>query len=91
MLPKILRGAIKDVYKTPFRMLGNFGKQQLKKLKKKSTALMSLYVIFVYKKSNNKLKILWFFIDILTYSNKKSFPIIKRTIKIISHLVIVSN
>ena len=31
VLPKILRGAIEDVYQTPFRLLGNFGKQQLKK------------------------------------------------------------
>ena len=35
VLPKILRGAIEDIYQTPFRMLGNFGKQQLKKLKRK--------------------------------------------------------
>ena len=28
-LPKILRGVIEDVYQTPFRLLGNFGKQQL--------------------------------------------------------------
>ena len=35
VLPKILRRAIKDVYKTPFRLLGNFGKQQLNRLKKK--------------------------------------------------------
>ena len=27
--PKIIGGAIKDVYKTPFRLLGNFGKKQL--------------------------------------------------------------
>ena len=26
VLPKVLCGAIKDVYKTPFRLLGNFGK-----------------------------------------------------------------
>ena len=26
VLPKILRGAIEDVYQTPFRLLGNFGK-----------------------------------------------------------------
>ena len=26
VLPKILRGAIDDVYQTQFRMLGNFGK-----------------------------------------------------------------
>ena len=35
ILPKILRGGIEDVYQTLFRLLGNFGKQQLKKLKKK--------------------------------------------------------
>ena len=29
VLPKILRGAIEDVYQRPFRLLGNFGKQQL--------------------------------------------------------------
>ena len=34
LLPNILRGAIKDVYQTPFRLLGNFGKQQLNKIKK---------------------------------------------------------
>ena len=33
VLPKILRGAIEDVYETPFRLLGNFGKQQLNKKK----------------------------------------------------------
>ena len=27
ILPKILRGAIEDVYKTPSKLLGNFGKQ----------------------------------------------------------------
>ena len=35
VLPKILRGAIEDVYQTLFRMLGNFGRQQLQKLKNK--------------------------------------------------------
>ena len=35
VLLKILRGAIKDVYQTPFRLLGNFGKQQLNKLERK--------------------------------------------------------
>ena len=35
VLPKIFRGAIEDVYQTPFRLLGNFGKQQLNKLKRK--------------------------------------------------------
>ena len=27
VLPKLLRGAIEDVYQTPFRVIGNFGKQ----------------------------------------------------------------
>ena len=34
VLPKILRGAIEDVYQTPLRLLGNFGKQQFNKIKK---------------------------------------------------------
>ena len=33
VLPKILGGAIEDVYKTPFRLLGNFGKQQFNEIK----------------------------------------------------------
>ena len=33
VLPKILRVAIEDVYQTPFRLLGNFGKKQLNKIK----------------------------------------------------------
>ena len=35
VVPKILWGAIEDVYQTPFRLLGNFGKQQLNKTKRK--------------------------------------------------------
>ena len=31
--PKILRGAIEEVYKTPFRLLGNLGKKQFQKIK----------------------------------------------------------
>ena len=34
VLPKILRGDIKDVYQTPFRLLDNFVKQRLNKFKK---------------------------------------------------------
>ena len=34
LLPKIIRRAIEDVYKTPFRLLGNLGKQQFQKIKK---------------------------------------------------------
>ena len=33
VLPKTLRGATEDVYQTPFRLLGNFGKKQLNKIK----------------------------------------------------------
>ena len=35
VLHKILRGAKEDVYQTPFRLLRNFGKQQLNKLNRK--------------------------------------------------------
>ena len=35
VLPKILRGAIEDVYQTPFRLLRNFGKQQFNKIRRK--------------------------------------------------------
>ena len=35
VLPKVLRGAIEDIYQTPFSLLGNFGKKQLNKLKNK--------------------------------------------------------
>ena len=31
--PKIIRGAIEDVYKTPFRLLGNLGKKNFKRSK----------------------------------------------------------
>ena len=34
VLAKILRGAIEDVYQTPFRLLDNFVKQRLNKFKK---------------------------------------------------------
>ena len=34
VLPKILRGAVEDIYQTPFRLLGNFGKKQFNKIKK---------------------------------------------------------
>ena len=33
--PKIIRGAIEEVHKTPFRLLGNLGKRQFQKVKKK--------------------------------------------------------
>lgn len=33
--PKIIRGAIEDVYKTPFRMLGNLGKKKFGQVKRK--------------------------------------------------------
>ena len=35
VLSKILRGAIEDVYQTLSRLFGNFGKQQLNKIKRK--------------------------------------------------------
>ena len=33
--PKIIKGAIEKVYKTPCRLLGNLGKKQLQKIKSK--------------------------------------------------------
>ena len=42
MLPKMLRGAIEDVYQTPFRLLGKFGKQQFNKTKQKRLKQISV-------------------------------------------------
>ena len=36
--PKIIRGAIVEVYKTQFRLLSNLGKKQFQKLKKKNVS-----------------------------------------------------
>ena len=33
--PQIIQGAMEDVYKTPFRLLGKLGKQELSQLKRK--------------------------------------------------------
>ena len=33
--PQIIRGAIEDVYKTPFRLLGKLGKEKFSQLKRK--------------------------------------------------------
>ena len=33
--PQIIRGEIEDFYKTPFRLLGSFGKKKLNQLKRK--------------------------------------------------------
>ena len=33
--PKIIRGAIEEVYKTPFQLLGNLGKKQFEKRRRK--------------------------------------------------------
>ena len=35
IVPKIIRGAIEEVYKTPFRLLGNLGNKQFQKIKQK--------------------------------------------------------
>ena len=35
VLPQILRGITEDVYQTPFRLLGNFGKKQMNRIKSK--------------------------------------------------------
>ena len=33
--PKIIKGLIEEVYKTPFKLLGNLGKKQFQKIKRK--------------------------------------------------------
>ena len=33
--PKVIRGAIKEVYKAPFGLLGNLGEKQFQKIKRK--------------------------------------------------------
>ena len=33
--PKIIKGALEEVYKTPFRLLGDLGKKQFQKIKRK--------------------------------------------------------
>ena len=33
--PEIIRGAIEEVYKTPFRLLGNLGEKQFQKIKRR--------------------------------------------------------
>ena len=33
--PKIIRGAIEEVYKTPFRLLGSLGKKHFMKIKRR--------------------------------------------------------
>ena len=45
VLPKILRGAIEDIYQTPFRLLGNSEKQQLNKIKRKILCLNTFYYL----------------------------------------------
>ena len=54
-LPKILRRAIEGVYKTPFRMLVNIGKQQFNKIKRiiLRQYTISMYNILFTNKSNN--------------------------------------
>ena len=42
-LPKILKGAIEDVYQTPFRLLGNFGERQFNKIKRKISRSNTFY------------------------------------------------
>lgn len=71
VLPKILRGAIEDVNQTPFRLLRNFRKQQLNKLKKgycvNNTCIfviMLMYtpiIMFFLKKSHNTFFFLIYF------------------------------
>ena len=45
--PKIIRGAIEEVYKTPFKFLGNLGKNQFQKIKRK---LFKYSFLFCYRR-----------------------------------------
>ena len=49
VLPKILRGAIEDVYQTPFRLLGEFGKRRFNSIKKK---ILKLFICKIINNSN---------------------------------------
>ena len=40
--PGLIRGAIEEVYKTPFRLLGNFGTNKYRQLKKKLYTTLSI-------------------------------------------------
>ena len=67
VLLKILHGAIEDVYQMSFRNLGNFGKQQLQKLKKK---ILKWYFLIVFtRKSCNNQAI--FFVNVFTKKVKQ--------------------
>ena len=63
VLPKILRGVIEDVYQTPFRMLGNFGKQQLNKLKRKVLNYIRCILVYdyIYKNQTIITKLIYIF------------------------------
>ena len=37
--PQIIKGAIEDVYETPFRLLGQLGKQKFPQLKRKQSKI----------------------------------------------------
>ena len=43
--PQIIQGAIEDIYKTPFRLLGQLGKYKFSQLKKKLSRLIKKWTI----------------------------------------------
>ena len=54
VFPKILRGAIEDVYQAAFRLLGDLRKKQLNKLKKKKFKIgVPLFYFYIHVESNN--------------------------------------
>ena len=57
MLPKIIQGAIENVYQTPFRLLGKFGKKQLQKLKKHSITLNKHLIIIIFTWNQTKITV----------------------------------
>ena len=52
---KVIRGAIEEVYKIPFRLLGNLGKKQFQKIKRKLFKEEEI-MLWKKKKSYNLLK-----------------------------------
>ena len=67
VLLKILQGAIEGVYQMSFRILGNFGKQQLQKLKKKILKWY-FWIVFTRKSYNNQAI---FFVNVFTKNVKQ--------------------
>ena len=47
--PKIIKGAMGDMCKTPFRLLGQFGKKKLAQVERKVTRIFKKWYVFIEK------------------------------------------